>query len=119
MSNRSKSIWEALEKNGYNERFNGILRHEVLNVEWFHSVKQAQLVINTWLKEFNYIRHRHALDMQLLMPEALLMKQQISGDDSRPPVSGGCHEQLILADGGVNGASPTFFSKEPRLCSGG
>ena len=27
------SPWE----NGYNERFNGILRQEVLNAEWFHS----------------------------------------------------------------------------------
>ena len=29
------SPWE----NGYNERFNGILRQELLNTEWFHSVK--------------------------------------------------------------------------------
>jgi len=76
-------------------------------------------MINTWLKEYNYIRPRHALGMRPPSPEALLEKQQISGDDSRPPVSGGCREQLILADGGVNGASPTLFSKEPRLCSGG
>ena len=27
------SPWE----NGYNERFNGTLRREVLNAEWFHS----------------------------------------------------------------------------------
>ena len=31
------SPWE----NGFNERFNGTLRKEVLNVEWFHSIKQA------------------------------------------------------------------------------
>jgi len=36
------SPWE----NGYNERFNGTLRREVLNSEWFHSVKQAQVAIN-------------------------------------------------------------------------
>jgi len=33
------SPWE----NGYNERFNGTLRHEVLNAEWFTSIKQAQI----------------------------------------------------------------------------
>ena len=33
-------------KNGYNERFNGTLRREVLNAEWFHSTQQAQAVIN-------------------------------------------------------------------------
>jgi len=35
------SPWE----NGYNERFNGTLRHEVLNAEWFHTTKQAQIVV--------------------------------------------------------------------------
>ena len=32
--------------NGYNERFNGTLRHEILNAEWFSTTKQAQIVIN-------------------------------------------------------------------------
>jgi putative transposase len=36
------SPWE----NGYNERFNGTLRHEGLNAEWFTTTKQAQIVIN-------------------------------------------------------------------------
>ena len=59
------SSWE----NGYNERFNVILRHEVLNAEWFHSVKQAQVVIHTWLKEYNHIRLHHALRMRPPVPE--------------------------------------------------
>ncbi len=42
------SPWE----NGYNERFNGTLRHEGLNAEWFATTQQAQLVINTWLRPF-------------------------------------------------------------------
>jgi transposase InsO family protein len=37
-------------ENGYNERFNGTLRREVLNAEWFHTTKQAQVAINAWLK---------------------------------------------------------------------
>ncbi|HBD52283.1 MAG TPA: hypothetical protein DD665_07725 [Alphaproteobacteria bacterium] len=28
-----------------------MLRHQVLNPEWFHSVKQAKEAINTWLNE--------------------------------------------------------------------
>ncbi len=71
------SPWE----NGYNERFNGILRHEVLNAEWFHSVKQAQVVINTWLKEYNHIRPHHALRMRAPVPDTLLEKPQISGSE--------------------------------------
>jgi IS30 family transposase len=69
--------WE----NGYNERFNGILRQEVLNAEWFHSIKQAQVAINIWLKEYNHIRPHHALGMRPPMPETLLEKSKISGTE--------------------------------------
>ena len=71
------SPWE----NGYNERFNGILRHKVLNAEWFHSVKQAQVAINTWLKEYNHIRPHQALGMRPPVPETLLEKSKNSGSE--------------------------------------
>ncbi len=71
------SPWE----NGYNERFSGILRHEVLNAEWFHSVKQAQVPINTWLKEYNHIRSHHALGMRPPVSETLLEKSKINGSE--------------------------------------
>ena len=45
------SPWE----NGYNERFNGTLRREVLNAELFRSIDQAQKVINTWLRQYNWL----------------------------------------------------------------
>ena len=35
------SPWE----NGYNERFNGTLRHEVLNTEWFTTIGQVRTAI--------------------------------------------------------------------------
>ncbi len=43
------SPWE----NGYNERFNGTLRPEILNSEWFATTRQAQTVINQWLRQYN------------------------------------------------------------------
>ena len=61
------SPWE----NGYNERFNGTLRREVLNAEWFTSIKQAQVVIETWLKQYNHIRSHQALNMRPPVPETL------------------------------------------------
>ena len=61
------SPWE----NGYNERFNGTLRRKVLNAEWFTSIKQAQIVIETWLKKYNYIRPLQALNMRPPVPETL------------------------------------------------
>ena len=61
------SPWE----NGYNERFNGTLRKEVLNAEWFTSIRQAQVVIKTWLKQYNHIRPHQALNMRPPVPETL------------------------------------------------
>ena len=62
------SPWE----NGYNERFNGTLRREVLNAEWFSTLKQAQAVINCWLKQYNHIRPHQALNMKPPVPETVL-----------------------------------------------
>jgi transposase InsO family protein len=69
------SPWE----NGYNERFNGTLRTEVLNAEWFSTTRQAQTVINQWLKQYNHIRPHHALGMRPPVPETCLVNQQITG----------------------------------------
>ena len=71
------SPWE----NGYNERFNGTLRREMLNAEWFHSTKQAQVAINTWLRQYNQIRPHHALGMRPPVPETLLENDKISGTE--------------------------------------
>ena len=62
------SPWE----NGYNERFNGTLRREVLNAEWFTATKQAQVVINRWLRQYNHIRPHQALNMLPPVPETLI-----------------------------------------------
>ena len=61
------SPWE----NGYNERFTGTLRGEVLNAEWFSTIRQAQIVINTWLKQYNHIRPHQSLNMRPPVPETL------------------------------------------------
>ena len=60
--------WE----NGYNERFNGTLRHEVFSAEWFTTTKQAQIVINQWLRQYNHIRPHQALNMRPPVPETLI-----------------------------------------------
>ena len=46
--------------------FNGTLRGEVLNAEWFTSIRQAQIVIETWLKQYNHIRPHQALNMKVV-----------------------------------------------------
>jgi len=61
------SPWE----NGYNERFNGTLRREVLNGEWFTTINQAKTVIGKWLRQYNHIRPHQALNMRPPVPETL------------------------------------------------
>lgn len=64
------SPWE----NGYYERFNGTLRREILNAEWFPTTEQAQIVINHWLKRYGHIRPHLALYMRPPVPETILEK---------------------------------------------
>ena len=61
------SPWE----NGYNERFNGTLRKEVLNAEWFVSIEQAKAVIGKWLRKYNHVRPHQALGMRPPIPETV------------------------------------------------
>ncbi|MEX0351189.1 MAG: integrase core domain-containing protein [Paracoccaceae bacterium] len=61
--------------NWSSERFNGTLRREVLNAEWFHSTKQAQAAINIWLRQYNQIRLHQAPNMRAPVPETLLEKR--------------------------------------------
>ena len=61
------SPWE----NGYNERFNGTLRREVLNAEWFATIDQAKTVIRKWLRQYNHVRPHQALGMRPPVPETI------------------------------------------------
>ncbi|MDC6458145.1 integrase core domain-containing protein [Alphaproteobacteria bacterium] len=72
------SPWEK----GYNERFNGTLRNEVLNAEWFYTVHQAQTAINVWLRQYNHIRPHHGLNMRPPVPETLIEKSENIGTEN-------------------------------------
>jgi len=62
------SPWE----NGYNESFNGKLRDELLNGEIFYTLKEAQVVIERWRKQYNTIRPHSSLNYRPPAPEAIL-----------------------------------------------
>ena len=51
------SPWE----NGYIESFNGKLRDELLNREVFSTLREAQILIEWWRKEYNQVRPHSAL----------------------------------------------------------
>lgn len=49
-------------QNGKGESFNGKLRDECLSREWFSSVKEAQVVIESWRKFYNTERPHSSLE---------------------------------------------------------
>ena len=62
------SPWE----NGYNERFNGSLRDECLNLEYFHTLKEARIVIGEWVNEYNRVRPHASLGYRPPAPHVML-----------------------------------------------
>lgn len=62
------SPWE----NGYCESFNGRLRDELLNGELFYSLREAQVVIETWRREYNTIRPHSSLGYRPPAPETVM-----------------------------------------------
>jgi putative transposase len=49
-------------QNGHIESFNGKLRDECLNQEWFSSLPHARSILANWKQDYNYVRPHSALD---------------------------------------------------------
>jgi putative transposase len=62
------SPWE----NGYVESFNARLRDELLNGEIFYSLREAQVVIESWRRHYNTVRPHASLGFRLPAPEVVL-----------------------------------------------
>ena len=62
------SPWE----NGYCESFNSKLRDELLNLEVFYSLREAEVLIEAWRRHFNTVRPHSSLGYLPPAPEAVL-----------------------------------------------
>jgi putative transposase len=62
------SPWE----NGYNESFNAKLRDELLNLEIFTTLPEAQVLIERWRRHYNGVRPHSSLGYKPPAPEAIL-----------------------------------------------
>ena len=62
------SPWE----NGYVESFNGKLRDELLNIEIFNSLREAQILIEVWRRHYNTMRPHSALGYRPPAPEVVV-----------------------------------------------
>ena len=62
------SPWE----NGYHESFNGKLRDELLDREIFYTLKEAQILIESWRREYNTVRPHSSLDYRPPAPQTVI-----------------------------------------------
>ena len=62
------SPWE----NGYNESFNGKLRDELLNMEVFYTLAEAEVLVEQWRCHYNTIRPHSSLNYRPPAPETIL-----------------------------------------------
>ncbi len=83
------SPWE----NGYCESFNGKLRDELLNTEIFDTLREAQVLTESWRRHYNTARPHSSLGWRSPAPETIAMRQAapatyaIWGLRPRPPSS--------------------------------
>ena len=61
------SPWE----NGYVESFNGKLRDELLNGEIFYTLREAQVIVERWRREYNTFRPHSSLGYRPPAPETV------------------------------------------------
>ena len=62
------SPWE----NGFIESFNARLRDELLNGEVFYTLREAQIVIESWRRHYNAVRPHASLGYQAPAPEVFV-----------------------------------------------
>ena len=62
------SPWE----NGYVESFNARLRDELLDGEIFYSLREAQIIIESWRRHYNAMRPHASLDYRPPAPEVFV-----------------------------------------------
>ena len=67
--------WE----NGYIESFNGRLRDELLNREIFDTLREAQVLIETWRREYSHVRPHSALGYGPPAPIAAIPRSTDTG----------------------------------------
>jgi IS30 family transposase len=69
------SPWE----NGYCESFNSKLRHELLNGEIFYSLREAQIVIESWRHHYNTKRPHSSLGYRPPAPQVVQWPAPLPG----------------------------------------
>ncbi len=82
-------------QNAYGESFNGRLRDECLNMEWFRNLREAQVVIGGWRRQYNEERPHSSLAYQT--PHAFRRAYEKQADNHL----GGQHQRWPATNQGI------------------
>ena len=86
------SPWE----NGYNESFNGKLRDELLNMEIFYTLQEAEILIERWRQHYNTIRPHSSLGYKPPAPKTILPRPAVLAYATlQPPQQDGFRGQIL------------------------
>jgi len=77
------SPWE----NGYVESFNGRLRDELLNGEIFTTLKEAQIIIESWRQHYNHLRPHSSLGYKPPAPEIVAWPASPAVESAQPAMA--------------------------------
>ncbi len=100
------SPWE----NGYVESFNARLRDELLNGEIFYTLKEAQIVIESWRRHYNAVRPHGSLGYRppaprcSCQPSPLGRLRSPAGSADQATYGGAAHRTLTLLSDHLVGA---------------
>jgi putative transposase len=87
------SPWE----NGFIESFNARLRDELLDGEIFYSLKEAQVIIESWRRHYNTVRPHGSLGYKAPAPEVFVPAMVLRADQQpRPAAPPALAERLSL-----------------------
>jgi putative transposase len=81
-------------QNGTNESFNGRLRDECLNAEWFRTRREARILIEAWRQHYNAVRPHGSLNY--LTPIEFSRQHEIPSDTPKRTV---LQEQAVRRTG--------------------
>lgn len=82
-------------QNAYAESFNGRLRDECLNMEWFRNVHEARVVIGAWRRQYNEDRPHSSLEYHTPVAFRVAYEQQGDRRDGPKP-TGLTTNQVVL-----------------------
>lgn len=72
------------QQNGFIERFNGTMRVELLNLETFHSLTEAQVMLDDFVQRYNGLRPHRGLQMRTPNEYTRLAWKELSLEGALP-----------------------------------